>query len=442
MELSYYNVLAPLPGGGAVMYNVNRETMLELDDTDVAMLEGLPWEGALHDSDLAAALADAGMLVESAEAEADELLYRHNLYRYNKRTLDLTIMPTRACNCACDYCYVVKRPGKMSAETQDLVVRFVEDCYADAPFAKLRVSWYGGEPLLGIDVMEALSARLMAFCSARGVRYHGHVLTNGILADSSMCARLVRNCGVVSIMPTISGDGRMHEWQRPAHDGREYFDEFLANIDCMLEAGMLVRPNYVVNRNNFEQCNALSQRLCRKPGMSTRLTRTFAYGREGMVLHDGKDTPIDLFGREEFSPFYARFFRDQGLGAAGYEELLRPQPLYCAAWVDRQYYIDDAGDVFCCMIDMDYPELALFNLKARAGGDPRFNFARKAAYMNMEPARDARCRRCRVLPVCQGGCAYWRILGDDVCHDLKDCIEEVVLDYHAALVAEGGGLHA
>ena len=251
MEQSYYNVMAPLEAGGALVYNVNRETMLELDrDERVAFEEFAQGKRALEDH-LSQALAQEGMLVESAEAEAEALLYRHNLYRYNTRTFDLTIMPTRACNCACDYCYVNKHSSFMTQETQDLVMRFVEECYENAPFTKLRVSWYGGEPLLAIGVMEALSARLLDFCGKREIRYHGHMLTNGTLADKAMCERLVNNCGMVSVMPTISGDGRMHEWQRPLRDGSQYFDTFLANIDNMLEAGMLVRPNYVVNHNNF-----------------------------------------------------------------------------------------------------------------------------------------------------------------------------------------------
>ncbi len=433
MEQSFYNVIAPLEGGGAVAYNVRSESMLELDEDEAALLrEGRTW----GNPELERALVSNGMLVEDAEEEADEMLRQSNLYCYNTETLDLTIMPTRACNCACDYCYVTKRPGRMAAEVQDLIVEFIEGCYGDAPFEKLRVSWYGGEPLLAIDVMEALSCRMMAFCEGRGVHYHGHVLTNGLLADKAMCRRLAENCGIVSIMPTISGYGRMHEWQRPSKDGSEYFDGFLRNIDHMLDAGMLVRANYVVNHNNFEECNRLSQELCHKRNMTTRLTRTFAYGREGMVLKDGKDTPLELFGRAEFSPYYARFYRDQNLGVEGYRELLKPQPLYCQAWVNRQFYFDEEGKAYACMIDMDIPEYALFDLRERKAGSNRFNEKRKAAYMRMEPSREEPCRRCRVLPICQGGCAFWRIEGDDVCHDLKDCIEEVVRDYHDAILNE------
>lgn len=435
MEQSYYNVIVPLETGGSIIYNVKSESMMELTGHEFEILE----RGDLDDaSPLARALHEAGMLVKSAEAQADELLYLHNSYRYNTETLDLTIMPTRSCNCVCDYCYVTKRPSKMSPHTQDLVMEFIKQCHEEAPFKKLRVSWYGGEPLLAIDVVEALSARMMAFCEERGIRYHGHMLTNGLLADATMCERLVQNCGMVSIMPTISGNGRMHEWQRPARNGEEYFDTFIANVGAMRETGMLVRANYVVNHNNFDECNCLSQEMCHKKNMYTRLTRTFAYGREGMVLRDGKDTPLELFARAEFSPYYARFFRDQGLGVAGYQELLTPQPLYCAAWVNRQFYIDDAGLAYACMIDMDYPEYALFDLETYLSvGAISMNFARKSAYMNMEPARDEECRTCRVLPICQGGCAFWRIEGADVCHDLKDCIEQVVLDYYDALQEEG-----
>lgn len=86
--------------------------------------------------------------------------------------------------------------------------------------------------------------------------------------------------------------------------------------------------------------------------------------------------------------------------------------------------------MFACMIDMDHADYALCNVLSFEKGD--FNWTRFLDFQRLEPLREQECRTCRILPICQGGCAYCRMQGDDVCHDLKDCIEDFVLDYHEA----------
>lgn len=436
MEASYYNVVAPC-GDGAVVYNTRRRTLAELSADDVNVLEHVD-AACSEGNPVVEQLISAGFLVKSAEAEADELLYRQHQYRNGRRVFELTITPSRQCNFDCDYCYVPKRPGVMSEETQDAVVAFVVDHYERMPFKELRLNWYGGEPMMSIDIMERMSAPIMRFCEEKGVRFIGHMLSNASLADEQMSKRLKENCGIVSVMPSISGFGDMHDWQRPAKNGKKYFDVIMHNIDCMLDAGITVHVNYVTNHNNIEECTELAKQLCHKRGVITRLSKTGAFGKERIVLRDGKSTPVQLFSPEEFGPAYVEFYRAQGLDAAGYRELLKPIPLYCAALVDQSFFIDEVGDVTCCMVDMDYPERAVFNINDWARGSVSPNLSRVLAYGNLEPIRDLECRRCRVLPLCQGGC-YEKYLasGTLACHNIKYCIEQVVLDFHEALEREG-----
>lgn len=192
--------------------------------------------------------------------------------------------------------------------------------------------------MLALEVVERLSFLMRRFCSERGIEFYAHMLTNGSLADEETCHCLVEKCKLGSVMTTISGNGRMHDFQRCANDGREHFDELMGNIDSMLRSGLLVHANFVVNRNNFAECEALAASLNRKSGVVTRLTRTFAYGREGMVLADGLDTPLQLFERADFGESYAGFHRVLGLSAAGYREALAPTRLHCAAWVNRSFF--------------------------------------------------------------------------------------------------------
>lgn len=460
MKPSYYNVEAPLGDGSEVVYNTLHRSLAHLSAQEASFLR----QPSPVNPQLERELAQAHFLLEDPEAEANHLLYRHNAHRNNMRALDITISPTRMCNFSCNYCYTKKPTGVMDEKTQCQIVEFLARHYDRAAFSTLKVNWYGGEPLLAIDVIEQLTDKLLAFCSKRHVAYRAHVLTNGSLADAAMCKRLATRCHVRTIMPTISGNGIMHDWQRCANDGVGHFDELMRNIGHMLDAGLTVHANFVLNHNNFQECKQLARRLAHEPGVEIRCTRTFDYGQGPMFLSDGKNTLLQLFTRAEFAPRYAEFHRALGLSAREYAEVIKPIPLYCAAWSTRTFFIGETGDVFQCMIDMDYPERRLCHVSdelegnaagrevgreagrtatrdaagGRAGGragEP-FNWKRYLEYASSCPAQEQRCRTCRVLPLCQGGCVCCRINGEDVCHDAKDCIEELVLDYYHALISE------
>lgn len=431
MKQSYYNVVAPSENGSAIVYNTLHQSLAYLSADEAALLDAPSIARSCNEQAIVNALSQAHFLLDDPEAEANYLLYRHKCHRNNKRALDITISPTRACNFSCDYCYIEKRPSFMSETTQDNIIEFLARHYASAPFSNLKVNWYGGEPLLALDVVEQLSEKLQAFCRSRGIAYNAHMLTNGSLASASVCKRLAQRCKLRTIMPTISGNGIMHDWQRCANDRREHFGELMRNIDHMLNAGITVHANFVVNHNNFQECKELAAQMVKKPGVVIRCTRTFDYGQGKMFLKDGKNTPIQLFSRAEFAPYYAEFHRALSLDASGYAEVLKPVHLYCTAWSARTFFIDEVGDVFQCMIDMDYPERKLCNVV----DDPHhgeFNWVRYLDYDAVCPSRERRCRQCRVLPICQGGCICCRIDGADVCHDAKDSIEELVRDYYNA----------
>ena len=435
MEKSYYTVVAR-DEKGVVAYNTKTCALVELTEEEACDLDQLP----LCDNEERARLfLEAGIAVNSAEAEADEVLYREHRCRHNSRMFELTITPSRVCNFACDYCYVPKRPETMSEAVQDALIAFVQDHYDRRPFKELRVNWYGGEPLLHIDAMERISAPLIALCRRHGVDYIGHVLSNASLADARMSRRLKENCGIVSVMPTVSGFGDMQDWQRPARDGTKYFDTIMDNIDAMIDAGIIVHMNYVTNKNNIEECTELAHLLAHTKRVRTRLSKTGAFGKEAIYLADGCRTPIELFSLEEFGPHYVDFFRRLDGGSREYRLLLKPVPAFCAALVSTGLFIDETGDVFCCMVDMDYPERALFNVADWAVGDTSVRFDRFLEFERLEPARDPECRRCRILPICHGGC-YEKYLasGEHACHNIKVCIEDIVLDYRDALRREQG----
>ena len=59
--------------------------------------------------------------------------------------------------------------------------------------------------------------------------------------------------------------------------------------------------------------------------------------------------------------------------------------------------------------------------------------------MNFNPLDRAECRRCNVLPLCQGGCQHKRRNGINSCHVAKFCGKEFLAQYYKALKNQNNG---
>ena len=106
----------------------------------------------------------------------------------------LVLRLTERCNLNCAYCYAARDVSFDMDE--DTALRAVALCCP--PGGSLRIQFTGGEPLLKLELMEAVAA----FGKATGRRLTLSVQTNGTLLTPDTCRRLKAiRCGVgVSLM--------------------------------------------------------------------------------------------------------------------------------------------------------------------------------------------------------------------------------------------------
>ncbi len=112
--------------------------------------------------------------------EYDFLLNLH--YRYIHRTdyLGFTIIPTLACSCRCTYCYELHpslTKSKMSREAINNLKNYISKKAKN--LKKLVISWFGGEPLLCIDIIKEISEFCLDLCLS-------NLVTNGVLLNKKM----------------------------------------------------------------------------------------------------------------------------------------------------------------------------------------------------------------------------------------------------------------
>lgn len=200
-------------------------------------------------------LCRCGYLVHSEEDELLKAEMKHMKLISNQdggNLLHLIILPTEQCNFRCTYCYEDFNKPKMSVKTQEALINFVrKQLYF---YAGLSVSWFGGEPLTAIDVMQSLSDRFIALCMSARKSYVSSVTTNGyLLSEQNFRALLSRR--VLSYQVTIDGPKQVHDKYRHAAGGEGTFDAIIGNLKSIRDN---IKSNtfHVSIRTNFTQESA------------------------------------------------------------------------------------------------------------------------------------------------------------------------------------------
>ena len=107
----------------------------------------------------------------------------------SSRSFELSINPTEHCNFRCSYCYEDFAIGRMRPEIvggiKKLLARKVPG------LRHLRLSWFGGEPLLAANICLDIAGYAMQLCTTHGAQLSGGITTNGSLLDTALAEKLV-----------------------------------------------------------------------------------------------------------------------------------------------------------------------------------------------------------------------------------------------------------
>jgi len=188
-------------------------------------------------------LTDGSFLVEK---DINELNVVKEIWRKGQRKQSdvmLTILPTLSCNFECPYCFERHTKGLMAIAVQDALAAFSSQ-FLLPKSNSVSIDWFGGEPLIGLSVIERVSKRFLDLCIANGLANPvGSITTNGYLLNEDMYGTLME-LGITSAQITLDGPPKIHNLRRPLVAGKPTFDRIIQNILCVPETFSLsVRIN-------------------------------------------------------------------------------------------------------------------------------------------------------------------------------------------------------
>ncbi|MDA2092103.1 radical SAM protein [Bacillus cereus] len=163
--------------------------------------------------------------------EADEVLEEYKLKNQNE-TLHLIVLPHQNCNFRCVYCYEKFDKNKMTSEVEEGTINLVKRKLSNGSFKNFAVSWFGGEPLLGTDVIERLSKEFRGLASKYNVRYFSDITSNGYGLTNKVIDMLLEN-EVTNFQITLDGIKNTHDKQRTLKGGQPTYDKIINNLKNM-----------------------------------------------------------------------------------------------------------------------------------------------------------------------------------------------------------------
>lgn len=167
-------------------------------------------------------LVNDGYVVKNTDDE-DTIADIKRLDIISNKELYLVLLPTTGCNFRCNYCYE-NNPQEinnfsdnyMSLEIQNSIYKFAKRKLKES--YGLFVEWYGGEPLLKIDIINNLSGKLIPLCQERGKPYYATLTTNGYLLTPEILQQCLKN-HIYSFHVTVDGFNIIHDKFRILKNG-------------------------------------------------------------------------------------------------------------------------------------------------------------------------------------------------------------------------------
>ena len=238
MQASMFNLRVPLPERGEVfLMNTLTDAQLVVSSDVASLLDG-PNDVDSGDASAVEALAvltENGFLVEDRTTDRRRLDDYLTLVKSDTSELNITLLTTLQCNFACDYCFqgdhgdYNKFADKMSMETAAKVGEWIEGELERLRPEKFLLTFFGGEPLLNLPVMYALSERLWRASNRIGAPVSISIITNGLLLSEEVVDRLLP-FGLRGVKITLDGDRATHDRMRPLRGGQGMFDRIIENL--------------------------------------------------------------------------------------------------------------------------------------------------------------------------------------------------------------------
>ena len=303
-------------------------------------------------------------------------------------------------------------PDDWAQDVQDAVIQFIKQKIGNSK--SLGVTWYGGEPTLALDVIEYISANLIEYCIDNGLDYSAGIITNGYLLTRETVS-LLNKFKVQFYQITLDGNPSVHDSRRYLADGSPTFNTILQNIITCYDILPKVSLRVNIDRTNLDAGAEIAQ-ILKDKGIGDKVTPYL-----GKVTNENGSSDHLCLSAQEFAKNDFEFISSDVTKSNWSSRYPIPRNNFCGADCLNSFVVGPTGALYKCWNDIGHPNRVVGSLtdsSIKAYRDIMYQ------YLLFDPTQDSKCRKCKFVPICMGGCPYFRQkLSPDNCYVYRSILE-------------------
>lgn len=342
-------------------------------------------------------------IIEEGFSAADEDLDEEIDKFLRKPVLEPTLVLTYNCNFDCIYCF--QKGFRKNVSVSDKVIRgFVNYIRKNERGRKVRITYFGGEPLLQLRKIEEISRELS------DLKYSFSVVTNGSLLTRKIAERLIP-LGLTYAQITLDGPKEVHDERRFFVRGKGSFDVIVKNLKEVQDLiKVVLRIN--IDVKNLTEIEELLDELKREGINKVRLDPHLVHSN--MFRNEWWDFTISSKAEGDVLVKFWETARKYGF--EGPHDVFRLG--FCVAYSNEDIVVDPEGNIYPCWAFTGNP----LYVKGKLEEDGSVKVTNKSLWWKVKI--EDKCKSCPYLPLCMGGCKFLSSINGDDCK--REAYEKVV----------------
>ena len=255
----FYLSECPVDGGSLFLNTITYE-LLFLSNDEIKLLNN-----PNIDCEITRYLAQQYFLVPEdfadkklAEQVINARIQIQNIYT-NPPFSFFVILTTTGCNARCFYCF--EQGAKVSNMTEQ-TAHDVADFIKRKGDKKVRIQWFGGEPLVNVKAIDTISKDLKEM----NIDYSAKMVTNAYLLDEDTIKKAVKLWKLSEVQITLDGTEEIYNKTKNYvyKNVDSPFKRVLNNIENSLKAGIQTNIRLNMDEHNADDLFVLSEMLIEK----------------------------------------------------------------------------------------------------------------------------------------------------------------------------------
>lgn len=408
MKKSIYNTTIAINNKSALLYNARSDKFTLLTKEASNFIKKNSADSiAKENSKLFNDLVLIKALVNNNTNESEILQNDIKAIIENNDEFELHINPTLDCNFNCWYCYENHIKGsQMDERIVEATKNFISSTIMQkkSSLKRFHLSFFGGEPLLYFNrIALPLINQTQDICNKHNISFSVHFTTNGFLLNEKILNELK---GInVSFQITLDGSKESHDKTRFLKDGTGSYEKICNNIKNIAQHKLCtcLRINYT--SQNIESIASIVSSFNCIP-LESKKYINIDFQR---VWQDSDKDITDNQRVEQTLAALFKDFRESGFNVS-YHRVQNSALFPCYGDKRNNVLINYDGNIYSCTARNFTPSNSEGTLLLN--GDIQWKEDSKNKRIASKFSR-AICHRCRIAPICGGGCTQLSLEAKD-----------------------------